>query len=172
VPTDDLAAWLEDARTQGFIRAWGVAGPTTDALEIASRLGASTVLQVPFDGSRRLESSAAMTWHGGVITFGVLGEAMSHITAAIGRGDNRGWSEAVGFDLADPEATATMLLRDAVSSNPFGVVLFSTTRPERIGAAVRVLEDIDNLAPERLAPFRAFLADVSQRRSFVRGQAR
>jgi hypothetical protein len=103
-----------------------------------------------------------MSWRGGVITYGVLGRALSDVMAAASSGAWRRWNDVVGFDLGDPDMTAVMLLRDALSSNESGVVLYSTTRAERIGAAVRLLEDEADRSVENLAPFRAFLAELGR----------
>jgi len=97
-----------------------------------------------------------------VITYGVLGAAMSRIMAYVSSSGRRGWDDAVGFDLADPKMTAVMLLRVALSSNDSGVVLYSTTHVDRIGEAVRVVDDEDGRSPENLAPFRAFLAELGK----------
>jgi D-threo-aldose 1-dehydrogenase len=164
VPSADLAAYLEGARAAGTIRAWGVTGRTDTALEIGRSLGSPCVLQVPFDGLRRAEFSAAASWPAGVITYGVLGRAMSRIMALVTSSRRRRWSDAVGFDLGDPEMTAVMLLRDALSSNESGVVLYSTTHAERIRAAVRLLESDEDRSAEKLAPFRTFLAELGQGR--------
>lgn len=163
VPSAELAAYLEDARAEGVIRAWGVAGPAGSALELGRSLGFPCVLQVPFDGLGRTESAAAASWPSGVITYGVLRQAISRIVAPVSASCRRRWNEAVGFDLGNPEMTAAMLLRIAFSNNESGVVLYSTTRVERIRAAVRLLESDDDRSSEKLAPFRAFLAELGDR---------
>jgi D-threo-aldose 1-dehydrogenase len=160
VPSDELGACLEDARASGMIRAWGVAGPTDDAIEVGSSLGARCVLQIPFDASGRARSSVAGSWAAGVITYGVLGAAMSRIMAYVSSRGRRGWNDAVGFDLSDPEMTADMLLRVALSDDDSGVVLYSTTRVDRIDKAARLVDDEEGRSPEKLAPFRALLAEL------------
>ena len=153
----DLIGYLQDARAQGLLRGWGVAGPTDDALEIGATLGASSVIQVPYDGLGRAESSGAARWPGGMITYGVLGRTMSRIRALQGTGELRRWSDTVGFDLADPELSAAMLMGDALRQGVSGVLLYSTTRAERVVAAARLVEDDERRSHEHLAPFRAFL---------------
>jgi D-threo-aldose 1-dehydrogenase len=164
VPSAELAAYLEDARAAGIIRAWGVAGPTGRALEVGRSLGPPCVLQVPFDGLDRTEHAATAAWPSGVITYGVLNRAMTRIMAPVSTSQRRRWNEAVGFDLGNPETTAAMLLRDALKSNESGVVLYSTTRAERIHAAVRLLESDEDRASEELVHFRALLAELGDGR--------
>jgi len=120
------------------------------------------VLQVPFDGLGRTEFSAAASWPSGVITYGVLGRAMSRIMASGSTNWRRRWNKAVGFDLGNPEMTAAMLLRDALDTNEAGVVLYSTTRADRISAAVRLVESEVDPRFAELAPFRASLAELAK----------
>ena len=159
--SDDLVADLEDARATGLIRAWGVAAAAVDAITVGATLGSSSILQIPYDGLDRAQSSAAAGWPGGVITYGVIARAASRIRAALGSGELPEWNAAVGFDLADPEQTASMLLLDALDRNPSGIVLYSTTRAERVGAAAHVVEE-DAGSGEKLARFQAFLAKLGQ----------
>lgn len=157
----DVAEYLEDARGRGLIRLWGVAGPTRDALAIAGRLGPRSVVQVPFDGMRRDDFAAAASWPGGSISYGVVDRVLKRI-GSVDPASRRKWSDAVGVDVGDLSQLAAALVVDASRSNPSGVVLYSTTRPDRIAPIVRAVEDEATWMPHRLATFRSFLAGLDR----------
>ena len=135
VRSDDVRAYLEGARGKGLIRTWGVAGEAGPALAAARAVGGEVpVLQVRSDIlSRRLGHELHKT----TIAFGTLARPLRRILAHV-RSDEavgRRWSERLGIDCTRAEDVASLLLRDAAAEEPAGVVLFSTTRPERIAAA-------------------------------------
>ena len=147
-----VLAFLEDARREGKIRAFGVAGPFDEALRIDRALPALTpVLQVPTDALSRHVEHAARRPGQGLVLFSVLSGAIDTIVRHAGRDDatRRRWREAVGVDCASPDALAPLLLRYGLAANPAGVVLFSTTRAARIpalAAAADVGDHSDSLA--------------------------
>jgi D-threo-aldose 1-dehydrogenase len=135
---DEVCESLEEARTAGRIRTWGVAGEPVRSVEVARGLAmAPPVLQVRDDILERAVPSELPA--AAVITFGVLGGGvpaiLAHVTETAAR--RRAWQEAVGADCGDPMVVSGLLLRWAVRSNPDGVVLFGSTRSDHIvsGAA-------------------------------------
>jgi D-threo-aldose 1-dehydrogenase len=167
VRSDDVAAYLDSAQATGRIRAWGIAGEPRFVPDIARQLGSRIpVLQLrgdllapPWPGTPGLEAEAT-------ILFGVLGRPLARILAHVRTDERvrRRWSEAVGVDCGDPEALASLLLREALRRNPGGPVLFGTIRTARIEAAVaaaaepsdapaldrlRALAEAELAAPER-----------------------
>jgi len=72
------------------------------------------------------------------------------------------WTEHLGKPL-DDETVAGLLLRDAARRNPQGVVLFTTTRPERVGAAVDAVAAPDD--PAETAALRAMVQAATQHES-------
>lgn len=146
VDLPEICGYLEEARQAGQIRAWGIAGERDPCVEIKRSLPETTILQVRDDilsrtspWPRELEPR---------VTFGVLGETLERMLAYLNSSSERRsrWSEAVD---SSPEALASLLLRDALHANPRGVVLFNTTRPERLrglDALVSAARDDDDPA--------------------------
>jgi hypothetical protein len=93
------------------------------------------VLQLPSDVlTRGIERAASVP--AALITFGVLAAALPAILAHVRSDDRirRRWSERLGADASSSDVVAALLLRAALRDNPSGVVLFFTTRPERVRA--------------------------------------
>lgn len=135
---DDVGDYLEQAKVEGLIRAWGVAGEPTPALEVAERLAIPPgVLQIRDDvfvrSLERLPAELAATR----ITFGSLGYAVGRIVAYV-QGQpavRERWRSIVRQDCGDPEVVAALLLRHARQRNPAGITLFSTIHVERLAQA-------------------------------------
>jgi hypothetical protein len=129
IDTAGICAYLQEARQAGYIRAWGVAGEQAACLPICEALPGS-VPQVRDDIFARADFAA----HGPLITFGVLAHALERVLSLLS-GDQqrlRRWSEVLDVDCSAPQAIASLLLRDALSANGDGVVLYSTTRPAHL----------------------------------------
>ncbi|HWC34903.1 MAG TPA: aldo/keto reductase [Mycobacteriales bacterium] len=132
----ELIGYLEDQVRAGTIRCWGIAGELPPTGSPGRRLlEGAPLVQQPDDV---FEPAESVSPDRATITFGCLSRALpallAHVTAT--PGTRARWSERLGVDAADPQAMAGLLLRAAIRRNPSGVVLFSTTRPERVGAAV------------------------------------
>jgi D-threo-aldose 1-dehydrogenase len=131
----ELSETLEQLRGAGHLRAWGFAGDPACCRELSEQTDVPTVLQVSDD---IFEQALPPIIDGPpTITFGVLADALERIVRHVG-GDparRRRWREQVGEDCAHAETVASLLLGDALDRNRGGTVLFSTTRPERIGPA-------------------------------------
>ncbi len=131
VDLPEICGYLEEARQAGQIRAWGLAGERDPCIQIKRLLPAAAILQVRDDILSRpspLEPELEPR-----ITFGVLSEPLNRILAHLNGSERRfQWSDAVGMDCSSPQALASLLLRDALNANPRGVVLFNTTRPNRL----------------------------------------
>jgi len=149
----ELTETLEQLRSAGHLRAWGFAGDPAHCRELSDRTVAPTVLQIHDDIFEQTPPSA---FDGqSTITFGILADALDRIVAHM-RGHSerrRRWHEAVGEDCSRAETVAGLLLRDALDRNRGGTVLFSTTRPERIGRA-RAIAQGQATDAARLASFR------------------
>jgi hypothetical protein len=87
------------------------------------------------------------------IVFGVLSDAIERIVKHVGGAPERRrrWLEQVGSDCARPEALAPLLLTDALHANREGVVLFSTTRPDRLSGLEEVCSLSADIPPEIVA---------------------
>jgi D-threo-aldose 1-dehydrogenase len=158
VDLDGTCSYLEDAKQAGYLRSWGVAGEAAPCMEIKRRLAPPAVLQMrrdifhaPGRDATPLEQS---------ITFGILAEALAWIVAHVaGSAERRArWMRAVGVDCTSADAVAALLMRDALASNRDGVVLFSTTKPERL-QALRGLVDGSLADDSMLTAFRERVTD-------------
>jgi aryl-alcohol dehydrogenase-like predicted oxidoreductase len=135
VDLDGLAELCEELIESGKIRAWGLSGDPDPCAEL-SRDAAGSVLQVrdsilaPFpawpDQASRMN------------TFGVLSGALPPIQAHLAADEGRRarWRAEVGQDCGNAEILASLLLREALDRNRGGMVLFATTRPERLRPAI------------------------------------
>jgi D-threo-aldose 1-dehydrogenase len=166
-PTDsvdlpDICAFLEETRQAGHVRAWGIAGEQDPCIQIKRSLPATAILQTRdnvLSRARPLTDDLEP-----LITFGVLGEALDRISMYLkGSRERRSrWSDALGVDCSSSQVLATLLMRDALDANAQGVVLFSTTRPERLqgldaiaaahGESDLVLEAFRRRVSDELAP--------------------
>lgn len=138
VRSEDVRCCLEDARTAGMIRSWGLAGETAPCLQLAADFTAGPpVLQVRDDiwvrSPRRVPAGVD-----GVITFGILGRALARLLRYLAANpqERARWTELTGTDCGNPERVASLLLAAALRVNSAGIVLFSTIRPHRILQAV------------------------------------
>lgn len=159
VDLEGIAELCADLKQRGTIRAWGFSGDPDPCVALACA-GAADVLQV------RDEIFAPALPGAGLppltVGFGVLARPLArierHLAAVPGRRER--WRAEVGRDCGRSDVLASLLLRDALARNSEGAVLFSTTRPERIGAAVAVAEATSGGREKEEEALRAFRACV------------
>lgn len=134
---DDLVEFLESERRRGSIGHWGPAGsvsvPDPDVAKLTAR---ASVVQSPYDV---LDGYHGPTPGSGQesITYGFLAKALPVVQDALD-GDPQfrtQCSELLGADLSNPSSIVTLLVRDALSRNPEGTVLFSTTKMANLETA-------------------------------------
>jgi D-threo-aldose 1-dehydrogenase len=128
----DTCAYLETARQAGHLRAWGVAGEDTAGLEILRALPAPALLQSRADIFTPVAVDPSQPRP--AITFGILSSALERIVGHVAESSERRarWSRLVGNDCTRTEVVADLLVRDALARERMGVVLYSTTRPDRL----------------------------------------
>jgi D-threo-aldose 1-dehydrogenase len=138
VRSEDVRGCLEDARSAGLIRTWGLAGEVEPCLRIAGDFAASLpVLQLRDDiwlrSPRHMPAGAS-----GLITFGILGDTLSRLMSSLTADpwERARLTELTGADCGNAEVVASLLLAAALRENHSGIVLFSTIRPHRIRQAV------------------------------------
>lgn len=151
-PTDHvdlqgICEYLDEARQAGHLRAWGVAGEQNPCIQIKQSLPATAILQTRVDILSPLPADLEP-----LITFGVLSGALGQITNYLAKSTlNRSkWSEILGVECS-PQFVSSMLVRDALDANKIGVVLYSTTRPERLGKVTTLSDqqrDDDAMLPK------------------------
>jgi D-threo-aldose 1-dehydrogenase len=151
IDLDGLGAFLEDRRSAGQIRAWGLAGAREECRSLARRLPDGTILQLGEDIFSRETPGAREP--AAQVVFGILVEALPRIAA-------------VRPDTPSDEI-ASLLLADALQANPSATVLFSTTRPARLAAVDRAAVLLERQA-EELVSFRERLG-VGLARAAVAG---
>jgi D-threo-aldose 1-dehydrogenase len=136
--SEDVAAYLESARSAGHIRAWGIAGEAAPAGLAAQRLARPVpILQIRQDVFSRMSPEFAAAGTRPSIVFGVIARALPRIVRHVRSSDRvrRRWSGEVGADCSRFDEIAALLLRDALRANAVGTVLFSTIHGERIERA-------------------------------------
>jgi D-threo-aldose 1-dehydrogenase len=138
-PTDiaqsDIIPWLEKSKAEGKLREYGISGEFEDVAEIAQQHPELTkVLQFPSDALNRNAESLGKTPGKAMLTFSPLSPAIERIVAAARRSQivRKQWTKLFGANVRDTRQLAALLMAYARSVNPNGVVLFSTTRPERL----------------------------------------
>lgn len=139
VDLEGIGTTMDELRQAGLIRAWGLAGDPEPCIRLREAAADKQIILQIRDG---IFSSFLSKVPPGtpVVTFGVVGEAVQRARDITG---------------ASADEVAALLLQDAIERNAGGRVLFSTTRPERIGAALAAAEELSGqAAQERLARFR------------------
>jgi D-threo-aldose 1-dehydrogenase len=140
-----LIDFLEGRRRDRVIRSWGIAAdlpPTGDGVAtLMSQAGMRQCRDDVFDTEP--DSAATST----LITYGCLSRALP-ATSTYFRdvpGAAKEWSTRFDRDVTDVEQLAGVLLREALRRNPSGLVVFATTKPDRIAKAVEsAAEGVDD----------------------------
>jgi len=126
---DDLCEHLAQERRRGRIRAWGLAADryTMDPAVCRDLLGRGMgCLQVHDDAlSEPLRSTEGA--EPGIFTFGAISGALAPVVDYL---DSLPADDPL--TLLDREHLPVTLLRESVSRNPFGVSIFSTSKPDRL----------------------------------------
>ena len=132
-----LSETLDELRNEGYIKTWGFAGSPEPCIALSDETTAP-VLQIRDDMFDSALSRVPPTQD--VITFSVLSGALGRILDYLADNPDQQarWTSAVGENCRDPEVISSLLLRDALERNGSGVVLFSTTHPERVKVATSV----------------------------------
>lgn len=144
VRSADVRWCLEEARSAGLIRAWGLAGEVEPCLRLAGDCDFNAglpVLQVRNDIWQRSPGHPP-AGTGGLITFGILGDALARLMGSLAADPREcaRWSELTDADCGNAEVLASLLLSAALRANSSGIVLFSTVRPHRIRQAVEAAQ--------------------------------
>lgn len=160
VRSAEICAFLEDARTAGLIRSWGITGAPEVAVEVAQSFRHVPVQQIRSD---IFTPPFASTPDGsGLITFGVIGNPLARIVQHVRAGDaaRERWHTATGADCGDPEVTSSFLLRAAFQANNVGVVLFGATRSPHISMASAIAGQSRHLAVSGNSDLDSFMSLV------------
>lgn len=155
----EICAYLEEARRAGYLRAWGVAGEPDPCVQIRRSLPRPAILQTRddiFRKSRQQSDSKPL------VTFGALSGAIGRVSAHLSRSREirERWSAATGVDCGSLETIASLLLCDALHAQRDAVILFSTTRVERLRGLDPLIKSTESdQADTQLAIFRELVGD-------------
>lgn len=138
-----IKAFAEQLVKEGKIRAYGVAPAIEDALAIEQRgIVFGTIMQ--FASSAWDDNIAHFSARDGrlLITHSIFTTRLRDTLARLREDDAAAarWRAAFGVEPTDAQAMASLLLRHAVARNPGGMVLFSTTSPDRIRQNLRAAD--------------------------------
>ena len=149
----EMLRLLEGLRDQGKILGFGIAARFDETLQIiAESPGLAHTAQFASDAANANVDRVRGKGPAQVITHTPLKEALPRLMARLASDPEAGrrWREAAGLEPGDRQGAAAVLLAEAAAQNPGGVVLFSTTRPERIRAAVEAVRTPPAPAVRRL----------------------
>lgn len=146
-----LAALLNEARTAGKIRAWGMSLDDPSCTGALSRLPDEGIVQLRHDvlteGTPRPRS----------IAFGAL-SAHPAISQWLSEAPNarRRWTEAIGADPLERDLLAELLLAHTLGQEGIVASLYTTTRPTRLALPASILRSEGS--SDRLDAFASCLA--------------
>ena len=154
VRSDEVVSYLEDARSAGLIRTWGIAGEPEQTEKIARSLHDNVPIRQLRDDIF-LQSLRSGPTGAAFITYGVTFRALNFITHYLTADDSRRlrWQGAIGADCGNPNVIASYLLQAAFRENECGVVLFGTANPLHVRSATATLERFSSSARSSLSTF-------------------
>jgi D-threo-aldose 1-dehydrogenase len=131
----ELADYLDAQCKAGRIRCWGVTGmpDATQALRASLRWPAVIQhLDNVFEVSEASGDAGSAR-----ITYGALAGAVGAFGGYFAQTPEAAsvWSQRLGVELQSESALPQLLLQTALARNPVGPVLFSSTKPARVGLA-------------------------------------
>lgn len=159
--SDEVREFLDRAVLAGKARMYGIAPTAPEMLAIAAS-GAAYGDIAQFDAAIRNSCPTAGTVNPSlVITHSCLGQRFRSVVNRM-RTDadlRERWSRAAGIDAGDTSQVAQAFLAHALIQNPNGLVLFSTTRPDRLSANLAAEGWLSE--PERRGALGQLIAEVS-----------
>lgn len=153
---------LEKLRAEGKVRAFGIATrfPQTEAI-LAAAPERFAVAQFPSDVFSQNERRLPAAWRGLAVTHSIYKGGLERLQGEVLADPARAaeWSRRFGRPADAVAGYAEFLLQDALASHD-GVVLFTTSKPERIAGMVETARRAD---PAEAAGFREFLQTTGLR---------
>ena len=146
--------FLERLRREGKVRLFGIATQFPETLAILQQAPeAAGMAQFASDAFNRNVSALPAGWRGLVGVHTALRHALPRLTGWLEADPvaRARWTELTGLSPQDRSGAAGLLLADALARNPNGVVLVSSTRPERFAEAAEAARRVD---PRALAGLR------------------
>jgi D-threo-aldose 1-dehydrogenase len=157
----ELIDYLDEQRRLGRIRCWGVTGQPSELSRVTDCLGRASVVQFRDDVFERPRSPGGIPGRA-TITYGALARAVPILRRFFAHSPDAldMWSERFGRDLRKDSNLPRMLLSAALRRNRDGLVLFSTTRPERAQVAAEAATQSAALSDAEAATFSEFAAAI------------
>jgi aryl-alcohol dehydrogenase-like predicted oxidoreductase len=159
VQSEEVCDFLDQMVREGKTRTYGIA-PEAGAMQAIAASGAAYGEVAQFDASLRPGMPPpAVSGPALVVTHSCLGQRFQDQLARL-KADatlKERWSCALGIDAADPSALAQAYLAHAIQQNAGGLVLFSTTRPERLKSNLHAPAWLNS--PERAAALARLMAE-------------
>jgi aryl-alcohol dehydrogenase-like predicted oxidoreductase len=142
-PSEELLRFLEQARSEGKIRYFGLASGIDEILEIGRRLP-QFVGVAQFENSilkRNLDLAADLP--GALITHGAMAGSLAALRKSLDCNPELSlqWSSRLGVDLMQTSELANLMLAWAVKANIKGPVLFHSSREDSIRDNVAAVVD-------------------------------
>jgi hypothetical protein len=134
---EELIEYLDGQVSEGRIRSWGVAGDTYESVPVSVVSQRGQVAQSRDDIFEDGPSDGE-TYGKARITFGIIERALPAIRSYLERlSEDRqhSWSSRLGTDITVGNGLPNLLLRNALTRNRTGPVLFSSTRTDRVSVA-------------------------------------
>jgi len=154
----EVTEFLEQMVRDGKARAYGVA-PAPEAMRAIAGSGAPYGAVAQFDAALRestsFEGAAPPAL---IVTHSCLGERFRSALKRLKEDEafKQRWSSALGDGADDPALVAQAFLAHALHQNSGGIVLFSTTRPDRLRTNLEASAWLT--APDKIAAFSQLLA--------------
>jgi len=152
-----LEILLEEKKKSGAIGAYGVSAHMPHLLSIWAARPAicGEAVQYNYSYLRKFADRMPSGYNGYAGMFGVLGQNFSSVIATLERHPEmvRTWSERLGCDLSQRENVGVVLLATAFQVNPGGLILYFTSKPERLRSVVKKLSE-NRFEADQLAGFR------------------
>jgi aryl-alcohol dehydrogenase-like predicted oxidoreductase len=131
---DGLAAFLEEARAAGKIRAWGMSLDDPSGVEVLSRLPDHGVVQLRHDALTETHSRPRSIAFGSLSAHPTIAAWLTEAPEA-----RRRWTEAIGADPLKDDLLAQLLLSHTLQQEGVIASLYSTTQPRRLAVPAAVL---------------------------------
>lgn len=147
--------FLEKLRAEGKVCRFGVATGFPETLAILDRTPeVAGVAQFASDAFNHNVETLPGRWNGMVAVHTVLRQALPQLMGRLAEDPAAAarFVDRTGISPRDRSAVASLLLAEALAANPYGVVLFSTSKPERIAEA---LARVRTVPPTAVAALRA-----------------
>lgn len=148
INNSDILEFLVKAKSQGKIRAFGVSGDTDDVLDIYSSYPELTPLvQTPNNAVTRDIDKLLPEYNGALITYSPFSSSINMIIQHLKKNPValKRWNDTIGMDCAAPDNIAILILYYCKSMLPNGVVLFSTSKPDRLKMLVESVSNTTSI---------------------------